>query len=341
MDPVYTIAIGVVVDRKGQVLLICRNSDHKKGFWESPAGHIEKGETPEVAAIREIEEETGLSTVLFPKTLTFRINSGIFAKMFLARVPGGDSGHDRVKLAPREHSDHTWTHIADLKESSYQPQHANFRERVFQLLKMNNFPVAERDLYEVIDSEKLKAFVKQGDKIRIRKVTGEEIKGKIEEVRTESLLIRDSKRDLQSIAWNPMSSWKLVSMMRGEYQRDFLLGDEAMNLSDQVGLLLETPQGGVDDSLYQSLPEIAQMPLGVVQPSMFDFAETKVTLPLHRRVLETLQDGDLSPINSEVDGDRILVLFDSPRKAREAAESLEPTFEVGVRKGGILSVSGK
>lgn len=47
---------GVVVDR-GEVLII----RHARGEWIMPKGHLEPGETPEEAALREVREETGLT----------------------------------------------------------------------------------------------------------------------------------------------------------------------------------------------------------------------------------------------------------------------------------------
>ena len=46
---------------KNKVLLL-RSYQHifKSFFWELPGGFIEAGETPEIAALRELEEETGL-----------------------------------------------------------------------------------------------------------------------------------------------------------------------------------------------------------------------------------------------------------------------------------------
>ena len=38
----------------------------KKGFYGFPKGHVEKGETEEETALREIREETGLSPRLIP-----------------------------------------------------------------------------------------------------------------------------------------------------------------------------------------------------------------------------------------------------------------------------------
>ncbi len=46
---------GVVTNDKGEILFIKRT-----GRWDLPKGKIEKNESPEQAALREIEEETGL-----------------------------------------------------------------------------------------------------------------------------------------------------------------------------------------------------------------------------------------------------------------------------------------
>lgn len=42
------------------VLLIRRGSEPAKGTWALPGGHMEVDESPGVAAVRELEEETGL-----------------------------------------------------------------------------------------------------------------------------------------------------------------------------------------------------------------------------------------------------------------------------------------
>lgn len=42
-----------------RVLWIKRATEPRKGYWAIPSGFAEKGETPEQAAARELEEETG------------------------------------------------------------------------------------------------------------------------------------------------------------------------------------------------------------------------------------------------------------------------------------------
>ena len=51
----------VVVDSKERILLVKRSVEPRKGFWCLPGGFMELGETPERAALRELNEETGLS----------------------------------------------------------------------------------------------------------------------------------------------------------------------------------------------------------------------------------------------------------------------------------------
>lgn len=53
----YCFVVSAYAVREGRVLLI----KHKKlGLWLAPGGHIDEGETPDEAALRELREETGL-----------------------------------------------------------------------------------------------------------------------------------------------------------------------------------------------------------------------------------------------------------------------------------------
>ncbi|MCR9088996.1 MAG: (deoxy)nucleoside triphosphate pyrophosphohydrolase [Rhodobacteraceae bacterium] len=52
-----------LVDADGRVLLSQRpEGKSMAGLWEFPGGKVEPGETPEVALIRELQEELGIST---------------------------------------------------------------------------------------------------------------------------------------------------------------------------------------------------------------------------------------------------------------------------------------
>jgi 8-oxo-dGTP pyrophosphatase MutT (NUDIX family) len=58
-----TSAGGLLVDRNGgtpQAVLIGRYDRRGRLLWSLPKGHVESGESPADAAVREVEEETGI-----------------------------------------------------------------------------------------------------------------------------------------------------------------------------------------------------------------------------------------------------------------------------------------
>ena len=59
IDP--KVAVGVMIERLGQVLLIQRANPPEQGNWSFPAGFVDGGENPARAAEREACEETGLT----------------------------------------------------------------------------------------------------------------------------------------------------------------------------------------------------------------------------------------------------------------------------------------
>ncbi|MDX8391661.1 MAG: NUDIX domain-containing protein [Mariprofundaceae bacterium] len=57
-----SIALISPFDNKGNVLLLKRDENqYCKGLWSFPGGKIMIGETPKIAAARELKEETGLN----------------------------------------------------------------------------------------------------------------------------------------------------------------------------------------------------------------------------------------------------------------------------------------
>jgi ADP-ribose pyrophosphatase YjhB (NUDIX family) len=54
------VAAGVYIVEEGRILLVRRSVDPEQGKWTFPAGFVDAGEDPEVAARRECLEETGL-----------------------------------------------------------------------------------------------------------------------------------------------------------------------------------------------------------------------------------------------------------------------------------------
>jgi ADP-ribose pyrophosphatase YjhB (NUDIX family) len=91
---------GLVLDLGGEVprgALIARTDRHGRLLWSLPKGHIEDGETPEQAAVREVEEETGIAGVIVAElgTIDFwfvadgrRIHKTV--RHYLMRATGGE-----------------------------------------------------------------------------------------------------------------------------------------------------------------------------------------------------------------------------------------------------------
>jgi 8-oxo-dGTP pyrophosphatase MutT (NUDIX family) len=91
---------GLVLDLGGEVprgALIARTDRRGRLLWSLPKGHIEDGETPEEAAVREVEEETGIAGVIVAElgTIDFwfvadgrRIHKTV--RHYLMRATGGE-----------------------------------------------------------------------------------------------------------------------------------------------------------------------------------------------------------------------------------------------------------
>lgn len=88
-DPVHVTASGFVVGARGIVLLRHR----RLGIWLQPGGHIDSGETPWDAAVREAREETGLLV-----DLVDRPGGGVPPPLAHIDVHPGPRGHTHLDL---------------------------------------------------------------------------------------------------------------------------------------------------------------------------------------------------------------------------------------------------
>ena len=59
--PQITVVAAIIINSGNQILITLRPEGlHLSGMWEFPGGKVEKGESKEVALVREIKEETNL-----------------------------------------------------------------------------------------------------------------------------------------------------------------------------------------------------------------------------------------------------------------------------------------
>lgn len=89
------VGVGVVVVQDGRLLLVRRGVPPGKGLWALPAGYVDAGEDPRLAAAREAYEETGLEVRVgavvdvYPGTVTSGHRGASFFLAFAAEVVGG------------------------------------------------------------------------------------------------------------------------------------------------------------------------------------------------------------------------------------------------------------
>ncbi len=110
---------GLVVDLAGAIprgALIARTDRHGRLLWSLPKGHIEAGETAEQAAVREVEEETGIAGEILGElgTIDFwfvadgrRIHKTV--RHYLMRATGGE-----LSDADLEVSEVAWVPLPDI-----------------------------------------------------------------------------------------------------------------------------------------------------------------------------------------------------------------------------------
>jgi 8-oxo-dGTP pyrophosphatase MutT (NUDIX family) len=105
----YSHAGGVVartVSGEREYLLV--ESRGSRGQWVLPKGHIEPGETPEVAAVREVEEEAGVrAEAVAPAGDSEYVADGqpVHVIFFLMRYQGEASGREDRARAWRRYED--------------------------------------------------------------------------------------------------------------------------------------------------------------------------------------------------------------------------------------------
>jgi 8-oxo-dGTP diphosphatase len=96
-EPGVALAVSVAVERDGKYLLVLRANPPARHMYAFPGGRVEPDEALEDAALRELEEETGLRAsnprpfARFDLTSESSGSSGFLLTVFLADDPGGEA----------------------------------------------------------------------------------------------------------------------------------------------------------------------------------------------------------------------------------------------------------
>ena len=90
------VVAGCLLKQNDTYLLVQEAQEAAYGLWNLPAGHVDKGEGLEAAAIREVKEETGYEVKLIREIALIHETAAQSIKhIYLAEIIGG-------KLVPQE-----------------------------------------------------------------------------------------------------------------------------------------------------------------------------------------------------------------------------------------------
>lgn len=106
-------SIGIILNKNNEILILMRSEtdDWMPNKWSLPGGNIEDGESPEVAFIREVKEETGL-TITKTKHLFNKLEGNYNIYFMISLL---EDENQEVKIS-YEHSDYQWVSLPELRK---------------------------------------------------------------------------------------------------------------------------------------------------------------------------------------------------------------------------------
>ncbi|MDA1189943.1 MAG: NUDIX domain-containing protein [Chloroflexi bacterium] len=99
LDP--KLAAVVLIGEERRLLMVKRGVEPALGAWAFPSGYVDRGESVEQAAVREVQEETGLVVELNTMVgLYSRAESHVVLAVYDARITGGGlrAGYDAEEV---------------------------------------------------------------------------------------------------------------------------------------------------------------------------------------------------------------------------------------------------
>ncbi len=104
--------VGCVIYKDGKFLMIQEKQSRARGLWNLPAGHVDKGESLEAAAIREAKEETGYDVELIAEIGIYHHEARASIKhAYEARIVGG-----RLQVESDEIMNAVWLGLQEVED---------------------------------------------------------------------------------------------------------------------------------------------------------------------------------------------------------------------------------
>ncbi len=121
----------VVVTHKDKVLMLRRSeTDSRSGFWEFPGGAVDPGESFEEGAIRETQEEAGitLDDLTFEHSESYEVNG----TKRIAAVFRSEVQNTAVTLS-EEHDDFTWVDVNSFSALKLEDPYREYLEKYYEV----------------------------------------------------------------------------------------------------------------------------------------------------------------------------------------------------------------
>ena len=117
----------ILVNTEGNILFLRRSDKVSRPHgWDLPGGGVDKGESPQNAALREVKEETGLEVSNLRILTTYLINTDKQDDLIIGYV--ADVEDEVVKIIGWEHEDSRWVSLDELGELDLPPEHTAILE---------------------------------------------------------------------------------------------------------------------------------------------------------------------------------------------------------------------